>query len=425
MVLQEELQVMKKILIATVGGSCAPVINAVRMGDYDYVFFVCSAGSKGSEMAVDADGKPCREDRDGKKDKSIVAQTGLSRDQYSKLPLDNPDDLGLCYQLLKELRTTINQRFGHETQVVANYTGGTKTMSVALGMAAMAAGWSLYLNLGPRTDLEKVRSADRPVPVTGVADVYGDQYEVMILQAAQRYDYSMVVALADDLLSMQRTAESQQLWLSVRTAAKGFLAWDAFDHVTALNLLSSLGRYYGKHLAALKKLTGQGKCNGYELVSDLLNNAERRALQERFDDAVARLYRATEMVAQIRLSREYGLDSNKLTLNDLPENLRSEYEPFVRDNGKVLLGLRKSFELLDSLGDPVGKLFLDKGNAVIGALTTRNNSIFGHGTEPVGREGYEKVKLTLHGFISEAVNLAKGRLDVPQFPCDLPMLAKT
>ena len=415
---------MKKILVATVGGSCAPIVNAVQMDSYDHVFFVCSTGSKGSEIAVDGDGKPCKEGRDGRKDMSIVAQTGLSRNQYSKLPLDNPDDLGLCYQHLKELRAAIKQRFGHGSQVVANYTGGTKTMSVALGMAAMAAGWSLYLNLGPRIDLVKVRSADRPVPVTGVADVYGDQYEVMILQAARRYDYSMVAALADDLLSMQRTAESQQLWLSVRTAAKGFAAWDVFDHATALNLLSSLGRYYGRHLAALKKLTGQEEGNGYEPVADLLNNAQRRASQERFDDAVARLYRATEMVAQIRLSREHGLGSNKLTLNDLPENLRSEYEPFVRDKDKVLLGLRESFGLLNRLGDPVGRLFLDKGNAVINALTTRNNSILAHGIKPVGREGYEKVWETLHGLITEALDLAKGRLDVPQFPRDLPMLAE-
>ena len=223
---------------------------------------------------------------------------------------------------------------------------------------------------------------------------------------------------------MRLSSDRKHAWIDVHAAAKGFAAWDVFDHVTALNLLSSLGRYYGKHLAALKKLTGQEKGNGYEPVADLLNNAERRASQERFDDAVARLYRATEMAAQIRLFREHGLDSNKLTLNDLPENLRSEYEPFVHENGKLLLGLRKSFELLGRLDDPVGRLFETKRNAVIGALTTRNNSIFGHGTEPVGREGYEKVRNTLHAFISEAVRLAKGLLDVPQFPRGLPMLAE-
>jgi len=415
---------MKKVLVVTVGGSCAPIVNAIRKDRYDHVYFVCSAGSKGSEVTVDGDDKPCKEIRDGRSDVSIVAQTGLLEGQYSKLLLDNPDDLGQCYKLLRDLRADIKQRFGPEIQVVANYTGGTKTMSVALGTAGIAAGWSLYLNLGPRTDLVKVRSADIPVPATGVADVYGDQYELMIQQAAKRYDYSMIAALADDLLSMQRTAESQQLWMIVRTAALGFISWDAFDHASALDFLSPLGRYYGQHLAALKRLTGHSECNGYELVSDLLNNAERRASQKRFDDAVARLYRATEMMAQIRLFRKYALNTSNMTLDNLPGNLRPEYEPFVRDNGKVLLGLRKSFELLGRLDDPVGRLFLDRSNAVIGVLTIRNNSIFAHGTDPVGEEGYKKVRETLHGFIAEAVDLAGDRLDVPQFPSDLSMLTQ-
>jgi hypothetical protein len=354
---------------------------------------------------------------------SIVAQTGLSEDQYTKWTLEDPDNLGICYQRLGELRGTIRQTFGRESHVVANYTGGTKTMSVALSMAALASGWELQVNRGPRIDLVKVRHGDVPV-FAAMSDIYEDRYTILADQAVYCYDYGSASVLANDLLQMRLSPNSERTWIDVHAAAKGFVAWDVFDHVTALSLLSSLGSHYGRYLAALKKLTGQEEGNGYETVSDLLNNAERRASQGRFDDAVARLYRATEMVAQIRLFREHRLDSNKLTPNDLPENLRPEYEPFVHDNGKVLLGLRDSFGLLNCLDDPVGGLFETKRNAVIGALTTRNNSIFGHGIEPVGRKGYEKVRKTLHGFISEAVYLVKGRLDVPQFPRDLPMLAE-
>jgi regulation of enolase protein 1 (concanavalin A-like superfamily) len=84
---------------------------------------------------VDGEGKPCIEYIKGKKNKSIVAQTGLSDDQYTKWPLEDPDNLSICYQRFKELRSAIRKKFGHKTDIVANYTGGTKTMSVALGMA--------------------------------------------------------------------------------------------------------------------------------------------------------------------------------------------------------------------------------------------------------------------------------------------------
>lgn len=414
---------MNKILITTVGSSCAPVVNAVQMDSYDHVFFVCSIGSTGSDVVVDGEGKPCREDRDGKKDKSIVAQTGLSENQYTKWTLEDPDNLGICYQRLRELRGTIRQTFGRESHVVANYTGGTKTMSVALSMAALASGWELQVNRGPRIDLVKVRHGDVPV-FAAMSDIYEDRYTILADQAVYRYDYGLASVLANDLLKMHLSPDTQRIWADVHAVTTGFGLWDSFDHSKALEHLMPFGRYYSSYIVALKKLTGQEKGNGYETVSDLLNNAERRASQERFDDAVARLYRATEMVAQIRLFREHGLDSNKLTLNDLPENLRSEYEPFVRDNAKVLLGLRDSFGLLNRLDDPVGRLFFDTGNTVIAALTIRNNSILAHGTEPVGREGYENVWETLHGFITEAVDLAEGRLDVPQFPRDLPMLAE-
>ena len=414
---------MKKILVATVGGSCAPVIKAVRIGGYDHVFFVCSTGSRGSEKTVDGEGKPCEEIRDGRSDKSIVAQTGLSENQYTKWTLEDIDNLGVCYQRFKELRNAIHKTFGHETEIVANYTGGTKTMSIALSMAALANGWELQVNRGPRIDLVKVRHGDAPV-FAAMSDIYEDQYAILVKQALSRYDYGLTSVLATDLLKMNLSSNSQRNWTDIYAVAAGFNFWDSFDHFKAIEHLMPFGRYYSSYLVALKKLTGQEKGNGYEAVSDLLNNAQRRASQERFDDAVARLYRATEMVAQIRLSREHGLDSNKLTLNDLPEDLRSGYEPFVRDKDKVLLGLRESFGLLNRLGDQAGRLFLDKGNAVINALTTRNNSILAHGIKPVGREGYEKVWETLHGLITEALDLAKGRLDVPQFPRDLPMLAE-
>lgn len=414
---------MNKILITTVGGSCAPVINAVRMGNYDHVFFVCSTGSKGSEITVDGEGKPCKEMRDGRSDMSIVAQTGLSEDQYTKWTLEDPDNLGICYQRLKELRGTIRQTFGRESHVAANYTGATKTMSVALSMAALASGWELQINRGPRIDLVKVRHGDVPV-FAAMSDIYEDRYTILADQAVYRYDYGLASVLANDLLKMHLSPDTQRIWADVHAVTTGFSLWDSFYHSKALEHLVPFGRYYSSYIVALKKLTGLEKGNGYEPVADLLNNAERRASQERFDDAVARLYRATEMVAQIRLFREHGLDSNKLTLNDLPENLRPEYEPFVHDNGKVLLGLRDSFGLLNRLDDPVGRLFFDTGNTVIAALTTRNNSILAHGTDPVGREGYEKVWKTLHGLIAEAAHLVNGRLDVPQFPRDLLMLAE-
>lgn len=65
------------------------------------------------------------------------------------------------------------------------------------------------------------------------------------------------------------------------------------------------GESVSKYILALVAITKEN--GGYEQVQDLILNAERRAVQERYDDAVARLYRAVEMVAQVRLQSEWGL----------------------------------------------------------------------------------------------------------------------
>ena len=41
--------------------------------------------------------------------------------------------------------------------------------------------------------------------------------------------------------------------------------------------------------------------NLHYYLSDLLNNAQRRIKEQKYDDAVARLYRITELIAQINL----------------------------------------------------------------------------------------------------------------------------
>ncbi|MDB9309098.1 hypothetical protein PN471_10700 [Aphanizomenon sp. CS-733/32] len=67
--------------------------------------------------------------------------------------------------------------------------------------------------------------------------------------------------------------------------------------------------------------------HGYEIVQDLILNAERRATQQRYDDAVGRLYRALELLAQIRLLKAFDNDGeieNELTI---PPNWTIEKSP--------------------------------------------------------------------------------------------------
>src|SRR5207245_1390146 len=94
-----------------------------------------------------------------------------------------------------------------------------------------------------------------------------------------------------------------------------------------------------------------------ELVADLLANARRCATGRRFDDAVARLYRAVEALAQTRLRMEYGIgDTSHVPLEELPEGLRAAKAPQAQD-GAVWLALQDAYTLLRERGDPLGECF--------------------------------------------------------------------
>lgn len=81
----------------------------------------------------------------------------------------------------------------------------------------------------------------------------------------------------------------------------------------------------------------------YEIVEDLLLNAKRRVAQELYDDAVERLYRALELLAQIRLST-YNIKTGDVDIQQLPESLQAKYaDPTLRSqDGKIQLALNKA-----------------------------------------------------------------------------------
>src|SRR5262249_29939188 len=109
------------------------------------------------------------------------------------------------------------------------------------------------------------------------------------------------------------------------------------------------------------------------LLFDLLLNADRRATEGKFDDAVGRLYRLTEMLAQAQLAR-HEIDSSNVDLNKVPENLRSDLESLrTSPTSKIQLPLFKSYELLSQMGEKLGDVFVGD-RRLQNYLTSRNNS---------------------------------------------------
>ncbi|HPD61720.1 MAG TPA: TIGR02710 family CRISPR-associated CARF protein, partial [Thermodesulfobacteriota bacterium] len=194
----------------------------------------------------------------------------------------------------------------------------------------------------------------------------------------------------------------------------GYLAWDNFEHAKALKVFSagikrlelcvkfhvesSISDYFQQvaksyfTLIEIKDKTEFFKTLHPILVRDMVSNAARRASQNKYDDAVARLYRALEMVGQIAFQEKTGCSTSRVRPDVIPEALRQEYTQkyySANKNEKLQLPLYATFRVLKELNHPIGEKFFIHEPELKKILLARNNSILAHGIQAVNRDTYE------------------------------------
>lgn len=155
---------MPKILFVTVGGSFQPIITSIRSLQPDRVIFIASDGEKGSKSQVIDAGTPCEVRRGAEvieRLPNIPTQVNLGENfqpERDLILVQNPDNLAECYPKICNYIRNLQQESGHE--IMADYTGGTKTLSAALAMAAVDCGISLYTTIATRDNLVKVERGE-------------------------------------------------------------------------------------------------------------------------------------------------------------------------------------------------------------------------------------------------------------------------
>lgn len=407
----------QRILVLTVGGSCEPIVNAIREEKPIFTYFICSGGSRGSHAVVSGNGKPCSEKEETRP--SIVAQTGLLDNQYKIIIVEDPDDMDSCYSACENISQEIKAKFkdSDDLEVIANYTGGTKTMSSALVVYALDSGWTVKFNIGPRDNLVKIHGGDIPARIKVEEVIWKRKFDMANL-LVENYYYAEAQELLESILKQSYlTGSKKQTTIICKEICRAFNLWDRFNHEEARSILERYARFVTDQFVFLKRILGKANPQtGYEKVVDLILNADRRKAQKRYDDAVARLYRAVEMFAQTRLLKNFGIDTGNVDVTKLPESIRNNYN-IPDTDGKIRIGLRKAYDLLHNLGDELGAMFKNRENRIADALKKRNESILAHGTMPLGESDYQTVSSTITEFLEYC--LAKVRCpkeDKFQFP---------
>lgn len=413
------------LLICTVGGSPEPIAASLKRWRPDRAIFV-----------------PSRETRAQVEEKALpLAATDpqafvLPVGCYEFCEIPDAQDFAGAVRKMRELAGEVArwQARGDAFEVVVDFTAGTKCMTAALALIAHP--WGCRFSYVGGTERTKDSVG---IVVSGKEQVLHspNPWESLGFRAIEdaislfdRGAYGAAAALLQGSLTQVADLARKRELLSLKVLAEAYDAWDRFDHQEARTLLgkalhsendlrSLMGaaraeavlnavRHHRDHLARLDSTAGLAR------VADLLSNARRCIFARRYDDAVARLYRALEALAQLRLSQVHGIDSAHVPLEALPDDLRASMTP-VAQEGHVWLGLQNAYALLRARGDALGECFHERGldDPRGSSLSARNRSILAHGFEPVG----EKVCTRLLTDIT-AVALAAGIVaeDEAQFP---------
>ncbi len=305
--------------------------------------------------------------------------------QNKSISIKDMNDVNEVFEKIsKEIQNL--KRDGYK--VVVDFTSGTKAMSAGAVLAATSKVTKLSYVAGERVEGKVVTGSENVMtysPVKGIIDMQ----EKIIKELFDSYLFGACNRIIDKLLDLTSEPTTVARLSRYKTIIDGYTSWDRFHHDKSKELLSKLDNIPPKNKEFLGRLSGSEGKEPFH-IADLLNNAIRRSKEGKYDDAVARLYRTMEFIAQYRLRNGFGIESSNVDVARLPANLKYKYEKMKDVNGKIRIGLVKDHELLDEMGDELGKKY-STNNGLKDLLKRRNNSILAHGLDPVDEETFSKL----------------------------------
>lgn len=357
---------------------------------------------------------------------------------YDSFCVSDHDDLAACVQEMRSnLAKEVSQwrRRGDQFRCVVDFTCGTKCMSVALGLLARP--WPAvrfsYVG-GEARDKEGagrvLPGSERVVTVTNPWGVLGYQAVEDAVTAFDHHDYSEGARwLREAIRQVGNDASRKSELNALATFMEGYELWDRTEYSEAIGkfdqcrqrlndlagaLIAVERRRLHKHITEARNrldlLKHAAGIPTRALLEDLIANAGRRRNEGRLVDTVARLYRAVELAAQLRLAEAYDIRTDAVPVDEMPESLR-RFPAATEENGTITVGLQDAYALLLHKDDSLGRRFAELGwSSARSPLASRNASIAGHGFAPVSQDVCTKLWIG-------ALNLAGLSEDqVFQFP---------
>ncbi len=361
------------------------------------------------------------EDNKGIIDGQIIPKITIPPKRWDQITTSDPEDLKKsCSSLVSGLQGLLGRWGVEPSQLTVDYTGGTKTMSAALLLCTIDASSSYYFTGGREQEVYQGNLWDELVLM--------ERREAAITFNKGRYQQA---AFLFQRIEGRVSGGSKPLYKALADLSGGYALWDAFDYKGGWNKLQAakkaleMAALFGgpsgisglmsglkENILFLEKIVMGRQEVQAEIFLDLLANARRRAeLEQRYEDATERLYRAIEVLAQVRLF-EKGFNTNDIDAVRLPSTLKEEFVQRYTSSidGKVRIRLEAAYRLLSELGDELGLAFNKHWNSLKVLFEARNLSILAHGFAPIKPERFKQLW-------EMALKISDTRPEwLPQFP---------
>jgi hypothetical protein len=330
---------------------------------------------------------------------------------YETILLDRIDDIQAIFNQLNPLIKKIREK---HSSLYVDYTSGTKAMTGSLAMLAVLHEANRISNI---TGVRKNGLVQKGTETIQKISPLFATAEIKIKTALEQfnnYQYKAVLLTLDTLKNRTSEHSLNKRINTLELLTNAYSSWDLFNHEEARQFLSqSKIPEASQNKRFLGLMSREDEKTPY-YIADLLNNATRRGQDEgKYDDAVARLYRVIELLGHHRLVTEHNLNPSELPVEKLPRTLINRW-PEAERTDTLKIGLYKSYELLEELGDSFGRKL--KSSSLKGLLSERNSSILAHGLVPVGPETFSKLYQKVLSYSEEAIDNLDLLVEQSEFP---------
>ncbi|WP_276955360.1 TIGR02710 family CRISPR-associated CARF protein [Methanobrevibacter woesei] len=413
---------MKKALVLSVGGSEEPLIYSIKKFKPDFIYFL---HSKDTKKSVD----------------KILDEFDYENSQYSLKELNNEQSLEESFSKSREIISSLKKDF----DVNVDFTGGTKPMVAGLVLAAIGEECK-YSYVGSNKGREGRDKDGVGVVVSGFEEIISqkdpyDLYAVVEFNRGMDFfnKYQFTAAKSNFIVASKKLEDKnlKELATLYIDLVELYDVWDKFNNLIAdkktlnsylenqilkkindsENIKNTLEEEFPGFLSQIEdnieflklKISRKGLIEENDVkyyLPDLLNNASRRIEEGKYDDAVARLYRATELIAQTGLVNEGFIELSRLRKNkifriplDAIENCDNkeavEYIKGLDDyrrakKGLMKIALVKSFGFLKHLRCQYANEYLDD-KKLKNKVNKRNDSLLAHGLNPISKDDAENL----------------------------------